>query len=268
MGLADTVAQHQKPLTPRYVRYLNEMAGQYNEDALAFGAYALSGARPERRRRLLNASQATWCMRQRMFEWLRMEGKTPPTPELQNTFEIGSFMHLKFQMAGLTEGFLVEVERDMADYDEDHCFGARIDGVGFDGRMVEYKSARPDAYKKMVDERRPAFPYTAQTHYALILSDEDEASIVVENKGTGEWTEFPIRRSEYFTNLVLDEVDAFALYRKAKELPPRLPACQAVLDNGYGKAPICGSCPFAGICPTAEPTEEQWTTAAAIKEAA
>jgi hypothetical protein len=259
MGLAQTVANQSKPITPRHLAWLRQSYPKYSAEALEFAQWTLSGQRPQRKAKLLNASGFGRCMRERVFDWLKVERERDFSVELKNTFETGNFMHLKWQMAGLTEGWLIQPEEDFTDYL--HRYGARIDGVIFTGDLFEYKSCKEYDYKRVVKENRPMYDHMGQTHYAMMLSGITEASIVYENKADGSWTEFPVKQSDHFTVAVEDELDEFTNSREANELPAMRPQCAdpEQRDGTYER------CAFRDICPVAQITDEQWAKAKEVK---
>jgi hypothetical protein len=255
MALAATLQSQALPITPRHRAWLANPT-PFTQEALDFAAWELGGNMPQRKRRLLRASGFGQCMRKRMFQWHRLE-EPPVTPILQDIFQTGSFLHLKWQMIGLTEGWMVSPEEDFPNYEEDNLSGARIDGIDFTGALVEIKTINAYGYKRVVSEQRPKYDHVGQTHYSMINSGIREAAVIYDCKDTGEWIELRIKQSEHFTDKVGEELDLFNAHRRNRTLPDPL--------EGEA-AKECGRCVFQKVCPSVEFTTAQWNQAEAIKE--
>src|SRR3954462_2316733 len=95
-------------VSPRHEQWLQVNSDPiYSDEALAFGAKVLIDmGRPRDRRGTISASSAGSCRRKQQFTFLGLP-ELPPTPKLAQIFQNGTFMHIRWQMAGLTEGWLL-----------------------------------------------------------------------------------------------------------------------------------------------------------------
>lgn len=234
-------AKQDLPITVRHERWLAANDADYTEDALAFAQRALArevgGGR--NRRRLFRASGMGGCLRQRLFTYLGVEGQRDITSGLANIFNTGHFLHLKWQMAGLTEGWLAKAEVPVEN--EELLLGGTMDGVLYDGSGFEFKTINSYGFKG-VTANGPKAEHILQTHAYMLMNDMDAFSVVYENKDTGDWREYRVRREETAMAKVREEIDALHGSLERKELPVILDGCASKSTSQYRNCPFRGSC--------------------------
>lgn len=234
-------AKEDLPITVRHERWLASNTTEYNEAALDFAQAALGnkvgGSR--NRRRLFRASGMGGCLRQRVFTYLGVPGEREITSSLSNIFHTGHFLHLKWQLAGLTEGWLKEAEKPVEN--EELLLGGTMDGVLYDDSGFEFKTINSWGFKKIFQDG-PKKEHVLQTHAYMLMTDMEAFSVVYENKDTGEWREFRVRREAVADSKVKEELDALHGSLDRKELPTVLSDCAARKGTQYL------NCPFRNMC--------------------
>lgn len=245
-GLRDLIraTQQDLPITVRHERWLAANSNAtYSQAALEFAAKALAhdvgGAR--KRNRTFRASGLSSCERKRILQYLRVPEREQVESKTANIFHTGNFVHLKWQMAGLTEGWLVEAE--VPHDSEELNFGSTFDGILYDGSGCEIKSINSRGYSNVMTYG-PKPEHIMQVHgYMLLRPDIDKFSILYENKDNQEWREFRVQRSEAIIATVTEEIARLNGYLRDQELPPMLGPC--VEKTGY----TYRGCAFRDNCP-------------------
>ena len=245
MKLSEMIRRTQEgaPVSMRHERWLiaNEDS-RYSPEAVAFATAVLSGTLGSSRGRKagFRASMTGKCAKRQILRRLRVpEKRKTPDGKLANIFHTGNFMHLKWQMAGLTAGWLKDAEVPL----DNHEIGltGTADGIIDDGSLFEFKSINSRGFSS-VSQRGARRDHLLQVHAYMIAGSIDAASIVYEDKDTGQWREERVAKTEEFTDKVLTEQEALQVAWKSKEMPPMLPEC--VQRDGREWS----SCPFAYIC--------------------
>jgi hypothetical protein len=190
---------------------------------------------------MFRASSAGQCPRRQVLGAAGAQRNEKITSGLAAVFATGNFIHLKWQMQGLTAGWLkvaeVPVDRD------DLNAGGTMDGVCHDDGGFELKSINSRGFGS-VNTYGPRVEHTFQTHHYMYLGGLDHFSIVYENKDTQEWREFLIPRDESIIKEVEESLTRLNEYLEAKTLPRVLDSCRAK-DTTVGPYK---SCPFAEVC--------------------
>lgn len=214
------------PITVRHERWLTENSNAtYNDAAIEFANRALAKEVGGGRKRgaTFRASGLGFCERQRVFKFMRQPERNTIDSHLANIFHTGQFIHLKWQMAGLTEGWLAEAEVP-AD-DKELNFGATLDGILFDGSGFEAKSINERGYRIVMDSG-PKLDHIRQVHgYMMLREDIERFSILYENKNTGDWKEFRVERDQSIIDSVRAEIKRLNNYVTTKNLPVIQPKC-------------------------------------------
>lgn len=244
MSLKDAIkaVNNDLPITIRHERWLTENANpKYSDRALLFAADQLKGISGSQRlrKKMFRASAAHDCARKQVFKYLGMPARDEIESRLSNIFATGNFLHLKWQMQGLTEGWLTECEVPV-DRPELNA-GGTMDGVLYTGGGFEFKTINDRGYGK-VTSFGPLEGHLAQTDNYMYLGDLDHFSIVYENKNTGEWREFRVGRDE---NRMRDAKEGFERLNEHlanKTLPKILSDCQIQEGTTYRQ------CAFRDIC--------------------
>lgn len=231
------------PITVPYDRWISDNPNPvWSASALQLAQDVYTGKVGGHRKRktLFRSSGAGTCPRRRMFSAIGVPEKLTIDGKLGNIFLTGNALHLKWQMAGLTAGWLAEAEvpKDR----EDLNFGGTLDGVLSDGSGFELKSINDRGYRDVMDNG-PKPLHLRQTHSYMLLDPAiDMFSVVYENKNDGEWKEFRIRRDEELYLAIEDEIRELNALYQARQLPPVLNSCSTREGAEYR------NCPFKDMC--------------------
>lgn len=228
----------------------------YSEEALTFGREQLAAqASPRDRRGTVSASSSGKCMRRQQFTYLgmpEMAFSAKTSAILQN----GTFMHIRWQMAGLTEGFLVEAEVPVPKNNSLRLSGT-MDGIAYDGSIVEFKSANSGSFGRVVTFNEPLHGHDIQLGTYMMVTGAEKGCLVYENKDTQEYKEIVITADEVQTVMIERKLEAMWQQITIEQLAEPL---SAAYEN---KAP-CSTCPFRDNCLKAK----SWDHAKEIAEEA
>jgi hypothetical protein len=237
-------SQSDKPVTLRHEMWLEQNPNPvYSDKALAFASEALAddynatlGVKTER---LFRCSGMNGCKRQRILLRSGLEPSARPNARTANIFHTGNFMHLKWQMAGLTEGWLDKAEVGM----EDPSLQLRghTDGVLYDGSLLEIKSINSRGFDR-VYKLGIKDDHKAQAASYLFMLGINRISFIYENKDTGEWFEYLYDRNDKDEEAMLQEMRDLVAYWDNDVLPDVLPAC--LREEGFAY----NYCPFKKEC--------------------
>lgn len=241
-GMVKAVKE-EKPITLRHEKWLQENSNaQYSPAAIQLAQDVLSGKKGGSRSRKvqLRASGTGSCMRKRIFD-LRGEEKIIEIDGItSNIFATGNFLHLKWQMAGLTEGWLAEAEVPVESEELD--MAGTMDGILWDGSIFEFKSINARGFHQL-KPYGPKAIHRLQVHAYMLLSGRDRASIVYENKDNQDWLEVVINRDEALTTAIQHELMSIREHEAQGTLPPMISDC--VAQVGY----VFRGCPYRKVCP-------------------
>lgn len=160
----------------------------------------------------------------------------------------GTFGHYRWQMAGLTEGFLSAIEVPLA-----NTFGVRGSGDGLlaaDGSLLELKTTMSTIYNRLIKSLHPKDEHVLQTVWLTLESDIEWVSIVYEDR------DMPQRRLELRVNVGDTDPTYPSLQRKAIARLQLLNdhaesgTLPAMLDDcARGVGEVYRSCPWRKSCP-------------------
>ncbi len=242
MNLKEMIRGADLPITMRHERWLETNSNPaYSDDALRFAGKALTnqvGGNRERKS-LFRSSSAGSCQRRQLFQANKVPGITTISSDLANIFATGNFLHLKWQMAGLTEGWLAVAE--MAVESKEYSFGGTLDGVLYDGSLFEFKSINSRGFAS-VAQYGPKHDHILQAHGYMWLANLPAVSFVYENKDNGEWREYRMQRDELIVDAVVGMVDDMERNYKEETYPEPLSKCLDREGMNYRQ------CPFRDIC--------------------
>lgn len=232
------------PITMRMERWLTTNSNAtYSAKALKFAQLALSnqvgGSRA--RRNPLRSSSTGQCRRRQVLRAAGHPEDTEISSRVANIFHTGNMLHLKWQMAGLTEGWLAEAEvpKDR----DDLLFGGTLDGILWQGSGLEFKSINNRGYTMVQSARAPREDHIRQVHGYFVLDEKiKNFSVVYENKDNGEWREYVVERDEDLIDEILIELKELKAYLEDKILPPIKPKCLEREGMEYRSCPFKDSC--------------------------
>lgn len=229
----------------------------YSEAAIQFSDDFLRkrvGGNRNNRKPHFRASGMGKCARARVLARIGTPGISEQYSSTQaNTFATGNFMHRKWQMAGLTEGWLVKAEVPLENDEED--LGGTADGYIYDGSLFEFKTANDRSYGFVVHRKEPLDEHQLQVAgYKLLDPTLTKASIVYENKNTGEWREYRVDFTDELMTKVKDELHGLRDAIATQTLPKPLLACTVREGMTYRR------CPFREICLAMYDADQNWPT--------
>ena len=241
-SLAQMLKTSNLPITMRHERFLSQGDPVFSPEALQFAQDVLSGqvGGNRKRERLWRASGAGRCLRERMFARIGVPEARGTNSQLQNIFNNGNFAHLRWQMAGLTEGWLIGVEIP-ADHHE-MGVGSTLDGMIWDESILEFKSINDRGFR-MVCDYGAKHPHKMQLHYMFLTTGRTAGSIVYENKNSQDWREERVLLDPEIMADVHRELDALKAGWENKSLPPMKPNCETREGAEYR------NCAFRDLCP-------------------
>jgi len=244
LSLKDSVraVQNLLPVTVRHEKWLTHNSNPvYSDKALEFAADQLAGVTGSSRlrKRMFRASAATTCTRAQVFKWIGVPVRQDIDSKTAGIFATGNFMHLKWQMAGLTEGWLEEAEIPV-DREDLHA-GGTMDGVMYEGGGFEYKTINDRGFNK-VTSFGPLDGHLYQVHNYMYLGEIDHFSVVYENKNTAEWREFRVERDDFLITQAEVRFTQLNEYVDAEALPKILPDCKVEEGIQYRQ------CPYRDMC--------------------
>ena len=234
------------PITVRMEKWMLANSDPvYSEAAIQFSDDFLRkkvGGNRDTRKPHFRASGMGKCERQRVLARIGHKGVSEQFSSTQaNTFATGNFLHRKWQMAGLTEGWLTDVEVPMENDEMD--LGGTADGFIWDGSLFEFKTANDRSYGFITRSKTPKHEHKKQTAaYKLLRPSLTKASIVYENKNTGEWREYRVDFTDELMSEVVDELDELRHSVETKVLPPIKPKCLEQEGMEYRRCPFRESC--------------------------
>src|ERR1044072_6805559 len=118
------------------------------------------------RKQTLRASSLGGSMRYQQFVYLGMP-KLPPDQKNAMKMHNGSFMHLRWPMAGLTEGWLKDAEVPVLS--ERYHLQGTMDGVLYNGAILELKSINVNGFSR-VQTFGPLIPHLYQMATYMLCS--------------------------------------------------------------------------------------------------
>lgn len=228
------------PITMRHERWLAANPNPvYSKDALEFAARALSGDFQFRKRELFRSSSTGMCERRRIFAAMGVAEPERIDAKLANIFQTGNMLHLKWQLAGLTEGWLADAE--IAVDHPDLRFSGTLDGILHDGSGFEFKTI--NSYGHTFTWKEPKPLHVRQVHAYMVLKPEiEQFSVIYENKDTAEWREMRVQRDPVIYRSVQRELHNLNEMYDERKLPDPLDECRTRTGSTYR------NCPFHEVC--------------------
>ena len=242
-SLAQMLKKSELPITMRMERFLSSGDPVYSPDALEFALDVFSGVvggNRKGRAKLFRASGAGRCLRERMFARMGVPEERGVNSQLQNIFTNGNFAHLRWQMAGITEGWLAQAEVP-AD-DEALGIGSTLDGILWDESILEFKSINTRGFT-MIHDYGANYKHKMQLHYMFKTTGRAAGSIVYEDKNSQDWREERVVLDPEIMNDVNTELNALLGGWESQSLPPMKPKCKTEEGAEYR------NCPFRKVCP-------------------
>lgn len=233
------VQQQQLYVSARHEEWLKANPNaKYSRQALDF---AIAQLRAEQRDRTksFSASSVGGCVRAAQFQYQGLAQK-PVDSKTAQIFHNGSHMHLRWQMAGLTAGWLDQAE--VFCHDKVRMLKGSLDGILDNGWGLELKSINSYGFSRVMQYGVKPEHQNQIDAYFLMRPDIDRFSVIYENKDTQDYTEIIVSRET----------------ERLKQLEARLMLLKRkTLDGSYfdmrddcwkGEGFMFRSCPYSPIC--------------------
>jgi hypothetical protein len=184
------------------------------------------------------------CTRRQLLSYHGAE-QADPELDLTQLFSEGTWKHYQWQVAGLSEGFLTDIETPI--HQDDGSKWGQIDGRLRTGGLFELKAVRNNVWQKVVlDQRRPKPNHMLQTVATMLRMQVDHASLVYVDRNTGGWFEFVVTEGDPWYVVTRKELERReeVLYHHvaAETMPSMLPDC----SRGTGS--VWADCLFRTSC--------------------
>lgn len=201
-------------------------------------AMAQLGKTDRKREGTISASSLGECKRYQQFVFIGMPKLLPDAKNLAKMHN-GSFMHLRWQMEGLTEGWLQMAE--VAVRSEAYHLMGTMDGVLYEGSILELKSINSNGFSR-VSTFGPLIPHLFQMATYMLCSARELGVFIYENKDTQEYTEIIVDPDDLpMTESVIQAERMWESTQKQKLYEP-LSDCMDQKGWKYN------SCPFRDRC--------------------
>jgi hypothetical protein len=209
----------------------------FSEEALKFAQRELTkGDRV--RKGTVSASSLGECKREQQFVFAGIE-KLPMDAKNAMKVSNGSFMHLRWQMAGITEGWLPHAEVPIGR--NAYQLSGTMDGVLYEDSVLELKSINMNGFSR-VQTFGPLKPHLYQMATYMLCTQREKGVFIYECKDNQEYKEIPIQRDE----LPIEDATASAnqIWEaiESKQLYEPLNDCMDQKGWKYN------SCPFRDRC--------------------
>lgn len=243
MKLAQLLSAHKNELTitPRHEAWLAANPNpSYSDKAKQFMAREIG--KPQRdRTKTFSASGAGMCMRRRQFEFLGVtKGKRKLRTSLIQVFHNGTYMHLRWQMAGLSEGWMTEAEVPVAN--SLLMLTGTMDGMSYKATGIELKSINSNGFRNIM-AHGPKRDHLYQIASYVLAGAPQDWSILYEDKDTQEYKEFSFTPDDKLVWAVKREQELLVEHTEGLSLVEMKDECWAKRGTEYIQ------CPFRDICP-------------------
>lgn len=227
-------------VSARHEKWLSENSNpRYSEDALDFAHEALFlQSRPRDRTGTISASSLGSCRRRQQFTFMGMP-ELPPSPKTAQIFQNGTFMHIRWQMAGLTEGWMTDAEVPVGR--NDYGLSGTQDGIAYDKSVVELKSTNSNGFNRVMTFG-PLGGHPFQVGTYVLTTGAEKGVLIYENKDTQDFKEFVLTRDD----LPLDEIEVANdfLWQAIVSQKLQEPLDDCMAKTGYKYT----GCPFRKDC--------------------
>jgi hypothetical protein len=209
----------------------------YSEEAISFATAMLTSV-DRNRVGTLSASSLGECARYQQFVYLGMP-KIPPDQKGAMKMANGAFMHLRWQMAGLTEGWLPQAEVWVSS--AEHQLVGTMDGICYDDSILELKSINMNGFSR-VQTFGPLIPHLFQMATYMLCTGREQGRFVYECKDNQEYLEVPITADQLPMSEAEDKAEALVAANADHRLFEPLGKC--IDRTGW----VYTSCPFRDRC--------------------
>ena len=246
---AAAAAQGDLPVTAGMARW-NEAGRPITPDAIARVMQVMMndiGGRSDGSGRIRPSSVGQPCQRRMLLSFLGTDSEEF-SGETQDIMDAGTWGHYRWQVRGLSAGWLTSIEAPAQD--QHWLLKGSADGIIDDSSLFELKTTNSWTYDRVVHkDRDPVWAHKLQTAAMLQALGLEKASIVYEDRN------FPARWHEFRFVLAEEEAVLFALKLlkrdirrsiKSRQLPVMLTECVEMKGETYEGCPFRYTCPSAG----------------------
>lgn len=240
MKLSQLLQAHSDDLviSPRHEAWLAQNPNaSYTDKAKAFMAEEIG--KPQRvRTGSFSASSAGYCSRRRQFEFLGMP-RRPYRNSLLQVFHNGTYVHLRWQMAGLSEGWMTQAEVPVEN--TDLLLKGTMDGLLYDFRGLEIKSINSNGFRNIM-QYGPKREHQYQVAAYVLSGAPADWVFLYEDKDTNEYKEFVFTPDKDAMERVRVEQEKLAEMTVSHKLAEIKDDCWAKQGTEYIQ------CPFRDVC--------------------
>ena len=215
----------------------NDAHPSYTNRAREFAAAALNHA-DRIRKGTVSASSLGGCAREQQFVFMGLP-KLAPEAQAAMRMQNGSFMHLRWQMEGLSEGWLMQAEVPVPR--NPYQLSGTMDGLLWDGSILELKSTNANGFSR-VGAFGPMLPHLFQMATYMLCTGYMKGVFLYENKDTQEYKEIVVDGKDLPLLEVIDKSMAIWSAINTQELAEPLEKC--IDREGWQY----NSCPFRDRC--------------------
>lgn len=245
--LKDLIKNGRGPVTAGHYEWMGrpEKDRVYTPEARAFVDKVLAGDfEHERSNRISPSGVGDDCQRRILFGYAGAP-KLPPAIADQDNMDSGSWLHLKWQAEGLSQGYLEQCEAWF--HSEDYRMGGSLDGLGPEVGIVDFKFNRASVYNRVVlNNRAPKWEHAMQWEAYSLLSGVEFGSIVYVDRESGAFHEFRMQTEESRRNELHHVLNDLHGWIDAGELPQMLLECQRQSGWMFRNCDFREHCPLAG----------------------
>lgn len=245
-------------ISNRYDAWMKENSNPtYSQEALDFGREQLMlQSKPRDRRGTFSASSLNTCQRRQQFTFLGMP-ELPPTPKTAAIFQNGTFMHIRWQMAGITEGFLKAAEVPVGE--NDLGLSGTMDAIAYEDSVVEFKSINTYGFGGIATFG-PKEDHLAQGGTYVACTGAERVTFIYEDKNTQEYKEFVKTADELPIAEIWEQADRIQQMVIDKKLAEPLGSCIDQEGFRYNNCQFKDKCLAIRGWDEAEEKIEAWRT--------
>lgn len=245
--------QSELKITPRHEEWLRTNPNaSYTELAREFLGTEIG--KPQRdRTNTFSASGQGQCPRRRQFAFLGMPEGSHFNSRTISIFHNGVWTHLRWQLAGLSAGWLVHAE--VPARDDVLMLTGTLDGITDDGWGVEIKSINSNGYNRVFTYGIKV-EHKAQADAYLLMTDLPGFCFIYENKDTQDYREIVYHRDEEALKIIRAAQQRLAEATHARVLFGVKGACEEQTGTEYLQ------CPFRSTCLSVR----NWTHAEQVRD--
>ena len=193
MKFSETVklSQPELVISKRHDAWLADDDRRYSNLAISFAMSEFT-KKARVRKGTVSASSLGECRRYQQFVYLGMP-KLPFNAKNAMKMANGEMMHLRWQMDGLSEGWLADAEVPV--YSEQLGLRGTMDGITFDHRILELKSINANGFRR-VHTFGPLVPHLFQMATYMLCTGKSRGVFIYECKDDQEYHEIPVEVSD------------------------------------------------------------------------